>query len=325
LTYDEWMTYGACTYVESTSRSVMRTTWAPFTFHFKAKMHVRQGGNTWLWMPDGGYGQGGWNIFFYKNTYGRGMPTVDSTGRIANKEYFAAFSWFGGNNSKNPVEIEWEYSFADGETFFNYGVEVKDDWHKLIYQHGFYGGIMFGGPTRSFNLVFEDVETWITWGGPRADPLNGISRLPGIFAPLSMFPTKVVNGVEIIDSGSTAVAVKDLPRWGWFTETVLVNREGYFLSSGGYIRGSFSVWFGGDHLEPDRDWESVGPVGGMGNKLWRFRLTSTYRSTHLVGMVSLTYMVDTPASNPSWRRPSRRTITNVMADQEEMINVRGLL
>jgi hypothetical protein len=106
---------------------------------------------------------------------------------------------------------------------------------------------------------------------------------------------------------------------------VLVNHEGYFISSGGYVRGSFSVWHAGDHLIPEQDWVSVGPVGGMGTKLWRFQLTPVWRSKNgMVGMVSLTYLIDNPAADPGWTRPSRSTVTDVLADRNRMIDIRGL-
>jgi len=143
--------------------------------------------------------------------------------------------------------------------------------------------------------------------------------------PLDIMPIKTVGGQRIIDSGDASLAIRDMPRWGWFTETVMVNPQGYFISSGGYVRGSFSVWFTGNHLVPEQDWVSVGPVGGMGSKLWRFQLTATYRNKNPgVGMVSLTYLIDNPAADPAWTRPSRTTVTDVRADRNRMIDIRGL-
>ncbi len=327
LSYEQIMSTGAASGTSSTLRSVLRPSWAPYTFHFKANFTIEQGltFGAWMFNPGNEYGNGGYYIRFFKYTGGFEHPTTDANGRINEKETIAMFSWYGDGRFPNETTMEWSYDFQPGENRLIYGVEILNDWKQLLWTLGLYGGPLFGGPTRTLTTRFSNEEIWLTWGDPTPDALNGITTLPGIAVPLEVLPTKEVAGYTFIDSGASSIAVKDMPRWGWFTETVLVNRSGYFISTGGYVRGSFSVWYTGDHLVPEKDWVSVGPVGGMGVKLWRFRLTDAYRAANpAIGMVSLTYLIDNPAADPGWTRPSRSTVTDVLADRNRMIDVRGL-
>ena len=318
----------ACATAHSgTTRAVLRPSWAPYTFHFKARIFIAQSIWNIYGYPDE-YGIKDFQIQFWKYNYGTGTPTGDYNRGLANREELLAHVSYYGLSSTGPTysDVEWSYTFQPGESVLQYGVEIIDDGNKLARQHGIHGGIMFGPPSRTFSVGYADKpEVWFTWGDPTPDPLNGIISLPGIYAPLDIMPIKTVGGQRIIDSGDASLAIRDMPRWGWFTETVMVNPQGYFISSGGYVRGSFSVWFTGNHLVPEQDWVSVGPVGGMGSKLWRFQLTATYRNKNPgVGMVSLTYLIDNPAADPAWTRPSRTTVTDVRADRNRMIDIRGL-
>jgi hypothetical protein len=318
-TLEQALDTGAVSNVSYTMRSVIRPTRAPCTFHFKAEMTIEQQ------VPEP-YPKGSYGVKFFKYTGGTGEPGLRDDGRITNQSEISSFSWSSDADGGVPnwTPVEWSCAFGEDGRLI-YGVEITNEWGQLVHDLGFWGGPLWGGPTRYLNVIFINPEIWVTWGEPTADPLNGMNSLPGISVPLSLLETIEISGHTYLDSGISGIAVRDMPRWGWFTETVLVNKNGYFISSGGYIRGMFSVWYTGDHLIPDQDWISIGPVGGMGVKLWRFQLTGSFRSRNVgVGMVTLTYLIDSQSADPAWTRPSRTTVTDVPADRNRLNDTRGL-
>jgi hypothetical protein len=104
--------------------------------------------------------------------------------------------------------------------------------------------------------------------------------------------------------------------WGWRTERAAVDGNGYFESSVPVVATSMSVWFSGDHLTPEIDWIFVSSG--------RFRLTSSFRSGRPVSAVMLTYLRVNRSAGVVWTRPTRKTVTEINADRDRMLDVRGV-